>query len=119
MNFDKLTSSQEKEPRFPALEEIRYKIKGFVEKQGLKNSREVRILAQEKDVYHYELIATDEKGDDYLYSYKRKGEYHNSQALITTIEVTYYYGSFDTNMAVGGDTLADYDENTERWTDAQ
>ena len=75
------------------------------------------MLAQGKDVYHYELAATDEKGDDYLYSYKRKGQYPDSQALTTTLQVTYYLGSLQKNRACGGDTLSDYDETTGKWTD--
>ncbi len=119
MSFENPTPTTEKEPHFPSLEEIRYQINRFVEKFNQKNAREIRILAQGKDIYHYELSTTDEKGDDYLYLYKRKGQYPDSQALTTTIEVVYYLGNLQTNTAVGGDTLSDYDENSGEWVDTQ
>lgn len=115
MNFENPTPAPEKEPRFPSLEEIRYQIQLFVEKAGLKNSRELRILAQGKDIYHYELVATDDQGDDFVYMYKKRGAYPDSQALVTRLEVTYYIGSVQTNMACGGENLADYDETTGNW----
>ena len=77
------------------------------------------MLAQGKTVYHYELATTDSKGDDYLYLYKRKGVYDDSQAMTTTLEVTYFMGSLETNIACGGDTLSDYDETSGIWTDAK
>lgn len=79
----------------------------------------MRILAQGETVYHYELATTDERGDDYLYIYKRKGLYPDSQAVTTTLEVTYFIGSLQTNMACGGDTLSNYDETTGKWADAK
>ncbi|MDP2629817.1 MAG: hypothetical protein Q8P56_00225 [Candidatus Uhrbacteria bacterium] len=117
MNFDNPTPSPEKEPHSPSLEEIRYRINSFVEKSGQKNAREIRVLAQGETVYHYELATTDKRGDDYLYLYKRKGLYPDSQALTTTVEVTYFIGSLQTNIACGGDTLSNYDENSGRWID--
>lgn len=62
MSFESPTPTPEKEPHFPSLEEIRYQINRFVEKFNQKNAREIRVLAQGKDVYHYELSTTDEKG---------------------------------------------------------
>jgi len=117
MNFDMPTLEQG--PRIPSLEEIRYQIKRFVEKSGQENTREERVFAKGKDVYLYELSATDDKGDTYLYLYKRQGEYEHASALVTVVEVAYYMGKLEDGMCVGGDTLSHYDEISGTWTDVQ
>ena len=120
MGFEDLTPpTAEGEPRFPTLEEIRYQIKRFVERSGQKNIREERIFAEGKDVYFYELSATDENGDAYLYLYKRKGEYEHASAAMTVLEVTYYMGRLEDGMCVGGDTLSNYDEQNNVWADVK
>lgn len=60
MNYDVPTPKVEKEPRIPTLEELRYKVKGFIEKSGLKDMKEERIFAEGPNVYFYEVSATDE-----------------------------------------------------------
>lgn len=105
--------------RFPSLEEIRYQIKRFVEKSGQKNIREERIFAEGKDIYLYELSAIDENGDAFLYLYQRKGQYPHSKAAETVIEITYYKGTLEDNVCVGGNTLSNYDETTGKWTDTK
>jgi hypothetical protein len=119
MNFDIPTTTLEKEPHIPSLEEIRHQIKKFVEKSGQKNLHEERIFAEGKDVYLYELATTDESGDAYLYLYKRKGEHAHSSAAVTVVEVAYYVGKLEDGMCIGGDTLSNYDENSGEWTDTK
>ncbi|MEK9151508.1 MAG: hypothetical protein AAB547_02655 [Patescibacteria group bacterium] len=120
MSFENPTPPAEKEPRAPSLEEIRYQVKRFIEKSGQKNPKEQRIFAEGsegKNVYFYEISTTDDKGDAYLYSYKRAGTYPHSSADATVIEVAYYIGSLDSGIPVGGDILSSYDEASGKWTD--
>lgn len=120
MNFDTPpTPSAEQEPRIPSLEEIRYQIKRFIEKSGQKNIREERIFAEGKDVYFYEVSATDENGDAYLYQYTRKGKFEHSSASATVVEVAYYTGRLEDGMCVGGSTASHYDEQTGTWADVK
>lgn len=119
MNFDIPTPSAEKEPRIPTLEELRYKVKGFIERAGQQNMKEERIFAEGKDVYFYEVSAIDEKGDAYLYQYTRKGKFEHSSASATVVEVAYYEGRLEDGMCVGGSTVSNYDETTGQWIDIE
>jgi hypothetical protein len=119
MNFDIPTPAQEKDKRIPSLEEIRYQIKKFIDKSGLRNPQEQRVFAEGpdgKDLYLYEISATDSKGDAYLYQYKRAGKYPHLDTKKTEIGVVFYDGSLDTGYPIGGDTpLSVYDESTGKW----
>lgn len=117
MNFDVPTPKAEKEPRIPTLEELRYKVKGFIEKSGQKDMKEERIFAEGPNVYFYEVSATDDNGDAYLYQYTRKGQFEHSSATATVIEVAYYTGRLEDGMCTGGSTASNYDETSGQWTD--
>ncbi|MFZ3031629.1 MAG: hypothetical protein WA082_01190 [Candidatus Moraniibacteriota bacterium] len=117
MSFENPTPTPEKEPRIPTLEELRYKVKGFIERTGQKNMKEERIFAEGKDVYFYEVSATDEQGDAYLYQYTRKGEFEHAKASATVVEVGYYIGRLEDGMCVGGSTASNYDDASGQWTD--
>jgi len=119
MNFDVPAPVPEREPRIPSLEEIRYQVKRFVEKSGQKNMREERTFAEGANVYLYEVSATDDNGDAYLYLYKQQGEHEHASATVTVIEVTYYMGRLEDGMCVGGDTLSNYNGQTNTWEDVQ
>jgi hypothetical protein len=119
MNYNMPVPSAEQGPRIPSLEEIRHQIKRFVEKSGQKNVREERVFAEGKNVYLYELSATDDSGDTYLYLYKHQGEHEHASALVTVVEVAYYIGRLEDGMCVGGDTLSNYDKQTGIWTDVK
>ncbi len=99
---------QEKEPRFPSLEEI----KAQIEKCCVEGKLEfVRILEDERGVSLYEAVAVDEKGDAYLYTYQKAGE----RAKITEIRVSKFIGSLEDGECVGGENLATYNEATGEW----
>ncbi len=119
MNFDTPKLSTEGEPHIPSPEEIRYKMRGFIERVGQKNMREERIFAEGKDVYFYEVSTTDENGDAYLYQYTRKGKFEHSSASATVIEVAYYTGRLEDGICVGGSTVSNYDDASGQWNDIE
>lgn len=102
--------------RFPPLEEIKTKIKEFC---GQENPEVVRTLEDEKGVYLYEVATIDKKGDTSLYVYRRAGDFKETKAAETVIDVGYFEGKLEDNMCVGGETLSEYDEATGKWTDTR
>lgn len=112
MSFENPTPTEEKEPRYPTAEEIRNKLESLCK---YENPETVRIREDEKGVYLHEMKAFDEKGDAYLYLYRRTGNFAEVKAAKTTIEVYYFSGSLEDDMCVGGDTLATYDETSGLW----
>jgi hypothetical protein len=119
MGIENPTPNTERGPRVHSQEEIRYQMRRFIEKFGQQNLHEERIFAEGEKIYLYEFSATDEKGDAYLYLYKRKGDHAKASAATTVLEVTYYVGRLEDGMCVGGDTLSNYDETTNQWVDVQ
>ena len=95
----------EKEPRFLSLQEIQVKI---AELCGQENPEVLRTLEDEKGVYLHEVATVNEAGDASVFSYRRAGIYPEYSTVSTCIEVVYYIGTIEDEMAVGGDTL--YDE---------
>ncbi|MBP9697964.1 MAG: hypothetical protein KBD65_02130 [Candidatus Moranbacteria bacterium] len=135
------TPVTEKGPKFPSLEEIKAKIEALIPKkdQGVvlnleedgtvtdknenlptKERREVLRTLEDKDgVYLYETVVIDEAGDAALYSYRRAGNYSELRAANTVIDITYFEGSVESGMPVGGHTLSNYDEASGEWTDTK
>lgn len=117
MNFDNPTPTQEKEPRPLSLEEIKVQIERLSKQEKLEV---VRTLEDGKGIYLHEAVVKDEKGDSSLYSYRRSGNYPETKAATTVIDVTYFVGPILAGeMCIGGDTLSNYDETTGKWTDAK
>ena len=114
MNFENPTPAPEKEPRILTLEEIKIKIEKLC---GKENPEIVRTLEDENGVYLHEVVTMDDKGDASLISYRRSGNYQETKAAHTVIDVAYFIGPLSGGMCVGGDTLSDYDENSDKWTD--
>lgn len=117
MNFDNPTPTQEKEPRPLSLEEIKVQIERLSKQEKLEV---VRTREDGEGIYLYEAVIKDEKGDSSLYSYRRSGNYPETKAATTVIDVAYFVGPILAGeMCIGGDTLSNYDETTGKWTDAQ
>lgn len=116
MNFENPTPAAEKEPRYPSLEEIKSQIERL---SGQENLEVIRMIEDEKGIYLYEATAVDEFGDASVFSYRRSGNYTESKAANTVIDVTYYMGSLEEDTAFSGATLSDYDETTGIWIDAE
>lgn len=116
MNFENPTPAPEKEPRPLSLEEIKAKIEKLCNQE---NPEVIRTLEDEQGIYLHEVITVDDKGDASLYSYRRSGNYQETKTATTVIDVTYFVGSVEDGMCVGGDTLSNYDEHSGEWTDTQ
>jgi hypothetical protein len=116
MNFENPTPAPEKEPHLLSLEEIKVKIESL---SGQENPEVLRTLEDEKGVYLYEVVTVDDKGDASIFSYRRSGNYQETKAANTLVDVTYFVGPVEDDMCVGGDTLSDYDDVTGKWTDAK
>lgn len=106
----------EKEPRFLSLEEAKAKIEKLC---GQENPEIVRTLEDEKGVYLHEVVTVDDQGDVSLFSYRRSGNYQETKAANTLVDVAYFIGPVEDGMCVGGDTLSNYDENSGEWTDTK
>lgn len=52
------------------------------------------------------------EGGGSLYSYRRSGNYSETKALVTTIDVAYFKGNLEEGMFIGGNTVSDYNEET-------
>lgn len=71
-----------------------------------------REKSDEKGPYFIEVQDKDKNGDTVIYEYKRGGSFPNSnEALATVINVVY----FDGEMPVGGESLATYNPETQKW----
>lgn len=116
MNFENPIPAPEKEPKFLSLAEVKAKIEALT---GQENPKVERLLEDERGVYLYEVVAVDDKGDASLYSYRRAGEYAESKAANTLVDVAYFVGPIEDGMCVGGDVLANYDEETGEWVDTR
>ena len=116
MNFDIPTPPAEKEPHLPSLAEIKVQIERLC---GKENPEVIRTLEDEKGVYLHEAVVIDEKGDASLYSYRRSGNYQETKAAVTVIDVAYFEGAVADGMCVGGDTLSNYDESSGEWTNTK
>lgn len=116
MNFDIPSPPAEKEPRLPSLTEIKAQIERLSSKE---NPEVIRTLEDEKGVYLHEAVVIDDKGDASLYSYRRSGNYQETKAAVTVVDVAYFEGAVASGMCVGGDTLSNYDEATGQWTDTK
>lgn len=116
MNFENPTPAPEKEPRILTLEEIKIKIEKLC---GKENPKVVRTLEDENSVYLHEVVTMDDKGDASLVSYRRSGNYQETKTAHTVIDVAYFIGPIEDGMCVGGDTLSNYDENSDKWTDTK
>ena len=116
MNFETTIPTLEKEPRFLTPEEIKVKIERLINQE---NPEIIRTLKDEKGVYLHEVVTIDDKGDASLFSYRRSGNFQETTAANTMINVAYFIGPLADDMCVGGDTLSDYDENSGEWTDAK
>ncbi len=116
MKFEIPTPTAEKEPRFPSSEEIKAKIEKLC---GQENPEVIRTLEDEKGVYLHEVVIIDGKGDTSLFSYRRSGNFLETKAAHTEINVAYFLGPITDGMCVGGDTLSDYDENSGEWIDVK
>jgi hypothetical protein len=114
MNIEHPPFNPEEERRILTREEIQSRLKEFCSQEDQKLER---VLEDEKGVYLYEVSAVDEGGDASLYSYRRLGNYKETKAANTVIDVVYYVGSIEDGMCVGGDTLSNYDENSGIWVD--
>ena len=95
-----------------SLAEVKAKVESLTKQEGLVVGR---ICKDDRGVYLYEVSAMDESGDAYVYAYKRVGEYKESQAANTLIEVVYYMGSLEDDICCGGNILANYDEESHEW----
>lgn len=117
MSFENPTPAPEKEPHFPSLEEIKIQIERLSKQEKLEV---VRTLEDGKGIYLHEAVIKDEKGDSSLYSYRRSGNYPETKAATTVIDVTYFVGPILAGeMCIGGDTLSNYDDATGEWTDTK
>lgn len=117
MNFENpIPSQEEKEPHILTLEKIKTKIEKL---SGQENSEAIRTLEDEKGIYLHEVVTIDDKGDASLFSYRRSGDYQETKVANTLVDVTYFIGSVEYGMCVGGDTLSNYDENSGEWTDTK
>ncbi len=141
MNLENLTPVSEQEPRFLSLEEIKAKIETLIPKKNqdlvfdlkedgtvidkdrnlpTKERLEVLRTLEDKDgIYLHEVVFIDETGDTTLYSYRRAGNYAELRAANTVIDAAYYMGSLKDDVCIGGDTLSNYDESTDQWTDVK
>lgn len=90
MSFENLTP--EEEPRFPSLEEIKAQIERL---SGQENPEVIRSLEDERGVYLHEVVIVDDKGNASLFSYRRSGNYQETKAATTVIDVAYFIGSVD------------------------
>ena len=54
-----------------------------------------------------------------MYSYRRSGNYQETKAAVTVIDVAYFEGAVADGMCVGGDTLSNYDESSGEWTNTK
>lgn len=116
MNFENPTPAAEKEPKYPSLEEIKSQIERL---SGQENLEVIRMIEDEEGVYLYEAATVDELGDASVFSYRRSGNYTETKAVNTVIDVAYYMGSLEEDIIFSGKTLSDYDEITGRWIDAE
>ena len=116
MNFENPTTPAEREPALPTLAEIVGKIEEFTRGE---QAQILRTLEDEKGIYLHEAITTDESGDDTLYRYHRSGNFVSHQRLTTGIDVAYYVGTHGDGMAVGGTSLAEYDEISRTWKNCE
>ncbi len=114
MNFE--NPPAEKEPQFLSLEAIKLEIEKLSSQENLET---VRTLEDEKGVYLYEAAVIDEKGDGFLYSYRRVGNYAETKTATTVIDLAYFVGKLEDEMFIGGKTLSNYNEETGQWTDAK
>ena len=114
MNFDIPTPAQEKEPHFPTLEEIKSKIEKLC---GQENPEVIRTLEDEKGVYLHDVVTVDGKGDASLFTYRRSGNFPETKAAMTQVDVAYFVGPIEDGMCVGGNVLSEYDEANRTWTD--
>ncbi len=116
MNFENPTPTTENESRFPLLDEIEAKIEQLC---GDENPEIVRTLEDENGVYLYEVVTQDDKGDASLFSYRRSGNYQETKATETQVDVAYFVGPVEDGMCVGGDVLSCYDESSNEWIDTK
>lgn len=119
MSFENPTPTPEKEAHYPSLEEIRWKIRQLSELRKQANPETVRTRGEGNDVYMHETVTTDDKGDAYLYTYRKVSDHPESKSTTTLIEVAYYIGRLEDGMCVGGDILSEYDETTGQWKDTR
>ncbi len=112
--FENPTPNIETEPHIPSLEEIKVKMESLI---GQENFEVLRTLEDEKGVYLYEVATVDEAGDASQYTYKRKGDYLETQSAQTCIDVAYYVGTLETGYPCSAENISEYDETTESWTD--
>lgn len=116
MSFENLTPAAEKEPKFLSLEEVKAKIEKLC---GQENPEVIRTLEDGKGVYLHEVVTIDDKGDASLFSYRRPNDDPKLEVANTLIDITYFEGSVESGMSVGGHTLSNYDETSGEWTDTK
>jgi len=110
MNFDTPTSTAEKEPRFPSLEEIKMQIAGFITDPEIVGSE--KISDDTENPTSYEVATMDEAGRVALYSYTT-----DVRTGIATLYVSYWKGHPDNGQWLpGGTDLASYEKAASRWT---
>jgi hypothetical protein len=115
MDFEKPTPLIEQEPHCPSLEEIKTKMESLI---GQEKFEVLRTLEDEKGVYLYEVATVDDAGDASQYTYRRKGNYSETKAAQTCIDIVCCIGPLEDEMFISGTTLSNYDESTAKWTDA-
>ncbi len=116
MSFENPTPAPEKEPHVLSLAEVKAKIEKLC---GKENPEVVRTLEDEKGVYLHEVVTMDDKGDVSLFSYRRSGNYQETKAASTVVDVAYFVGPIKDGICVGGNTLSNYDENSGEWVDTE
>lgn len=116
MNFENPIPAAEKEPKFLSLEEVKAKIEKLC---GKENPEVVRTLEDEKGVYLHEVVIVDDKGDASLFSYRRPNNNPKLAVANILVDITYFEGSVESGMPVGGHTLSNYDEVSGEWTDTK
>jgi hypothetical protein len=114
MNFEHLTPATEKEPYTLSLAEIKAKIEVLC---GQEDPKILRALEDERGVYLYEVVTTDNQGDASVFSYRRAGDSQESKVANTLVDVAYFVGPLEDDMPMGGTTLSNYDEMTGEWSD--
>jgi hypothetical protein len=107
------TTTPEKEPRYPSLEEIKNQMKQF---SGEQEFEVVRTKEDEKGIFLHEEIYVNENGDTTLYTYGRIKPHLQSDGvtiIIATLEVAYFNGKLEDGDCSGGNGLSDYTESGE------
>lgn len=119
MNFENPTATHEQEPKYPTIEEIKARIRSYIDREHLEITS-TRTREDQKGVYfHEDVLAMNKDGKTAIYLYRRSGDYNETKSSATCIEVVWFRGNPDNGDWLTGDTLCSYDEATGKWREGK